>query len=84
MIRRVDRERGDRRRANRRTEQVRELENRVNRLESQVEWLRRMVRSNGENADAAAVSPCPHCRRGVLVRRNDALQCSACEYSRFL
>ncbi|WP_137286050.1 hypothetical protein [Halorussus salinisoli] len=84
MTRRVARASADRRRGNRRKEQVRELEERVHRLESQVERLRRMVQTNGETADESAVGPCPHCRSGVVVHRDDALRCSACEYGRFL
>ncbi len=43
-----------------------------------------MVQTNGETADESAVGPCPHCRSGVVVHRDDALRCSACEYGRFL
>ncbi|WP_135827132.1 hypothetical protein [Halorussus ruber] len=85
MIREADRERGGRRERNRRRERrVRELEARVEQLESEIRWLRRVVRANSETEGSAVVGPCPNCSRGVLVHRNDELRCSSCRYSRFM
>ncbi|WP_276302397.1 hypothetical protein [Halorussus lipolyticus] len=80
-----DRERGGRRGRNRRREKrVRKLEARVEQLESELRWLRRVVRANGDSSGSPAVGPCPNCRRGVLVRRSDELRCASCRYTRFL
>ncbi|MFC4451658.1 hypothetical protein [Halorussus aquaticus] len=74
------RERPARRRVNR----VRELERRIERLEAEVRWLRRAVVATGKRTGAMPVGPCPDCGRGVLLRRESELVCSACEYCRYL
>lgn len=68
----------------RRVNRMRELERRVEQLEDEVRWLRRVLMTEGEQEGRQATGPCPNCARGVLVHRNGELRCSSCEYSRFL
>jgi len=63
---------------------LRKLQRRIDRLESEVAWLSRVVREASEHSDALATGPCPNCSRGVLVQRNGELRCRTCEYRRYL
>lgn len=74
----------DRRGEYRRVTRIGDLERRIERLEGELAWLRRVVRSDGEATEREATGPCPNCSRGVLVGRRGELRCSACGYSRFL
>ncbi|MFC4552563.1 MULTISPECIES: hypothetical protein [Halorussus] len=80
----MSRRRVIRNREERRESYLRELESRVDRLESEVAWLRRAVQIDGERNDHLVMGPCPRCAVGVLARQNDRLECSDCGYSRFL
>ena len=61
-----------------------ELERRVERLESEVQWLRRALAASGEQNGPMAVGACPNCSGGVLMRRGGELRCDTCGYSHFL
>lgn len=70
--------------ARRRVNRMRELEERVERLEAELRWLRRAVEANGERVGAKAVGRCPNCGEGVLTASGSELRCSNCKYARFL
>lgn len=61
-----------------------ELERRIERLESEIEWLRRILDARGEQGGSLAVGACPNCGTGVLMRHGDELRCATCGYSQFL
>jgi ribosomal protein S27AE len=63
---------------------MRELEDRVERLEDELRWLRRAVEVNGQRTGAKAVGRCPNCNAGVLTASGSELRCSSCGYAKFL
>ncbi|USZ69798.1 hypothetical protein NGM10_17020 (plasmid) [Halorussus salilacus] len=73
----------DRSRPRRRVPRLNDLERRVERLESELRWLRRAVETRGE-ATESVVGPCPDCQQGILRHRGGELRCDACGYARFL
>ena len=72
------------RRSKRRVHRMNELERRVERLESEIEWLRRALAAGGEQNGPLAVGGCPNCGTGVLMRYGGELRCDSCGYSHFL
>lgn len=60
-----------------------DLERRVEQLESEVTYLRRVVETQGDN-DASIVGPCPNCETGMVTRHGDELSCGTCGSGRFL
>lgn len=72
------------RRSRRRVSRMNELERRVERLESELQLLRRALDARGEQNAPMAVGACPNCPNGVLMRYGSELRCDTCGYSHFL
>lgn len=63
---------------------MQELERRVDRLEADVAYLRRVVETGGPDEEVPTVGPCSRCGTGILVGQGGEIRCTVCGYARFL